>query len=82
LTDAHNVWLSVAAQEGIVGLLAFVSVVLFLLKGGGWFKSDASIHAGLTIAFIGAFLYQRLSGSFEDARHIWVLMGMLAAVKE
>ncbi len=82
LTDAHNVWLSVAGQEGIVGLLAFASVVLFLLKGIKWFNSDASIHAGLAIAFIGAFLYQGLSGSFEDARHIWVLMGMLAAVKE
>jgi O-antigen ligase len=82
LTDAHNVWLSVAAQEGIVGLMAFASVVLFLLKGIRWFKSNASIHSGLAIAFAGAFLYQGLSGSFEDARHIWVLMGMLAAVKE
>src|SRR5262245_4474058 len=82
LTDAHNVWLSVAGQEGVVGLLAFASIVLFLLKGTRWFKSDASIHTSLAIAFAGAFLYQGLSGSFEDARHIWVLMGLLAAVKE
>jgi O-antigen ligase len=82
LTDAHNVWLSVAGQEGIVGALALVSVVVFLLKGIRWFKSNASIHASLAMAFIGAFLYQGLSGSFEDARHIWVLIGMLAAVKE
>ena len=31
LTEAHNVWLSVAAQEGALGLLAFASLVGWLL---------------------------------------------------
>ena len=83
LTDAHNTWLSIAGQGGVVGLLAFTSILLYLarlfqpirLKGG----EGMVIKAGLTIAFIDAFLYQGLTGSFEDTRHLWVLIGALAA---
>jgi O-antigen ligase len=83
LTDAHNIWLSVAGQEGIVGLAALIGIVLFLGKGlksshGVW-ATDAVIRVGLAIAFVDAFLYQGLAGSYEDTRHLWVLMGLLAA---
>jgi len=30
----------------------------------------------------GGFLYPSLSGSFENTRHVWVLFGLLAAVRE
>ena len=33
-------------------------------------------------AFVGAFLYQGMAGSFEDARQMWLLMGMLAALAQ
>jgi carbon starvation protein CstA len=38
------------------------------------------IHLALSCALIGAFLYQGLSGSFEDARHLWILFGLLVGV--
>jgi O-antigen ligase len=86
LTDAHNTWLSIAGQTGFIGLLAFTSLVLYLLKGLGPLRISgqpgATIKTCLTIAFIDAFLYQSLTGSFEDMRHIWVLIGMLAAARE
>jgi hypothetical protein len=35
--------------------------------------------AALGAALCGALLFQGLTGAFEDTRHIWVLMGMMAA---
>jgi O-antigen ligase len=78
LTDAHNIYLNVLGQAGLVGLLAFV---VFLI-GVTWRCRFASgqMLAALSCAFIGVFLYQGLSGSFEDARHLWILIGILLAV--
>jgi O-antigen ligase len=83
LTDAHNIYLSVAGQEGIIGLAALIGILLFLGKGlksyQGVGSTEAVIKAGLAIAFVDAFLYQGLAGSYEDTRHLWVLIGLLAA---
>lgn len=85
LTDAHNSWLSVAGQEGLIGLLAFAGLTYFLIKGLLPLRLDGNPHTlirtGLCLAFIDAFLYQSLSGSFEDTRHLWVLFGMMAAAQ-
>lgn len=83
LTEAHNVFLSIAAQEGVVGLVAFSWLVVHLLRG--WYSR--SWHTGgagawpraFGCALVGSLLYQGLSGAFEDARHIWVLIGLLVA---
>jgi hypothetical protein len=86
LTDAHNIWLSVAGQEGIAGIAGLISVVLFLCIGlrspRGEESSYSVIRTGLAIAFLDAFLYQGLSGAFEDTRHLWVLIGLLAAAND
>lgn len=85
LTDAHNVWLSLLAQAGIVGLASFLAIVIFLLRGTRPLSLRNTRHvlqSGLTVAFVAGFLYQSVSGSFEDTRHVWVLIGLLAAVKE
>jgi putative inorganic carbon (hco3(-)) transporter len=37
------------------------------------------VPVALGIAFLGAFAYQGLGGSFEDARHLWLLFGLLIA---
>jgi hypothetical protein len=34
---------------------------------------------GLGLAFLNAFAYQGLTGSFEDASHLWVLLGLFLA---
>lgn len=83
LTDAHNTWLSVLAQEGIVGFAALVSIVVVLLRGTGFSMTSGErvLRTGLMVAFATGFLYQGFSGSFENTRHVWLLIGLLAASK-
>lgn len=83
LTDAHNTWLNVAAQSGIVGLSAVIALSFHVISRGkkaveavgefGW------TYRSLLIAFVSCFIVQGLVGSFEDSRHLWILMGLLMA---
>lgn len=86
LSDAHNTFLSVIVQNGFVGFAAFSLLIIFLLKRFLPFEfgtnPNAVIRTGLGIAFISAFLYQGLAGSYENARHLWVLIGLLAGFGE
>ena len=82
LTDAHNCFLSVAAQNGVIGLVAFLSIVTVVMRR--WWREIANskwptVLGALGIAFLCSFIYQGLTGSFEDARHLWVLIGMFLA---
>jgi hypothetical protein len=85
LTDAHNTWLSVMAQDGVVGLAALALVIVTLarrIKVPDLTAPPASIaRRGLELAFVGGFLYQTLSGSFENTRHVWVLMALVDAAQ-
>ena len=84
LLDAHNMWLNVLGQTGLFGLIAFLSLVVYLTTRCRFyfdkFGEPQFIHLALSCAFVGAFLYQGLSGSFEDARHLWILFGMLVGI--
>lgn len=84
LLDAHNVWLNVLGQTGLFGVTVFVLLSIFLITRCRFKFDNLSeqnlIHLALSCAFVGAFLYQGLSGSFEDARHLWILFGMLAGI--
>jgi putative inorganic carbon (hco3(-)) transporter len=81
LTDAHNSYLSIAVQCGVAGLLGLLLVTLAAARIARPFRFDGShsVTAALGIAFLGAFAYGGLSGSFEDARHLWLLYGLLVA---
>lgn len=78
LTDAHNLFLSLAAQTGLVGLtglmilIGYASLLTFANR-----HDKAALLLGLT--FLNGFVYQGLSGSFEDTRHLWVMLGLLIA---
>ncbi len=87
LTDAHNVVLSVAFQMGLLGLAA-LGLVLWRAAGPAvvelWrsLRREAAgppLARALAVAVIVAWLYHGLSGSFEDARHLWLLLGLLAS---
>jgi O-antigen ligase len=84
LGDAHNTFLSVASQTGFVGFTAFTLLLIFLLRTflPIRFERQTVIKTGLGFAFVTAFLYQGLAGSFEDARHLWVLIGLMASFGE
>ena len=81
LTDAHNSFLSVAAQTGILGLTALVAVTIHLITLGFALAKDEPLRYALAIGFLTAFVLQGLTGSFEDARHLWFLIGILIAAE-
>lgn len=82
VTDAHNVFLNVAVQCGAIGLVAVLALV-------GWVAlrlcplrlaaAGDALRVGLALAFLGAFAWQGLGGAFEDARHLWLLFGLILA---
>lgn len=84
LLDAHNVWLNILGQTGLFGLIAFLSLIVYLITRCRFyfdiFSEPRLIQIALSCTFVGAFLYQGLSGSFEDARHLWILFGMLVGI--
>ena len=83
---AHNTYLEILAELGIVGLALFVAIVVSI--AGGAIRSLGRISArspsaeltvrGL-IAVLSVFLtaYAFVSGTY--AKHIWLLVGVLAA---
>jgi O-antigen ligase len=84
LTDAHNTYLNIAAQCGLIGLLALLALLFWVLRNILPFRlgqdGDRDIlRVGLGFAFLNAFAYQGLGGSFEDSRHLWVLFGLILA---
>lgn len=74
LLDPHNSFVSVAAQMGLAGLTSFVALLGFML----WGNRDPTSRV-LAMALAGCWLYQGLTGSLEDSRHAWLLIGMLEA---
>jgi O-antigen ligase len=84
LLSAHNMYLSVAAQKGVAGLLALMALFIFVLRRGGWTMEGASgvVQAGLTIAFVQAVLYQGLGLPMETVRVTWIVIGLCCAAGE
>jgi O-antigen ligase len=82
-TDAHNMFLNLAAQCGVIGLLPLLLLIGKLVRQIlplrlGDQPSDV-LRMGLGSAFLNAFVYQGLAGSFEDTRHLWLLLGLFLA---
>jgi hypothetical protein len=84
--DAHQIWLSVAAQTGIVGLLAFFWLTVHVVRrlaARPWPTEGAgAVRTALAIAWLQAWLWQGLVGSFEDSRCLWLLLGLTLAASE
>jgi O-antigen ligase len=80
LTDAHNIFLNIAAQAGVVGLAGLMVLIGYAAR---LTFSDAgasrAIRLVLGLTFLNAFVYQGLGAGFEDTRHLWVLLGLLTA---
>ncbi len=86
LTDAHNIWLNVAGQAGIFGLLAIAAVTIYLccrvwqIRPGEKNDVISALRIALCIAFISSVFIQGLTGSFENARHLWVMFGIILSL--
>jgi O-antigen ligase len=84
LSDPHNVWLSVLVQSGVLGLATFVALIAYVWRCTRRTAADdeSAVYAKLALrsAFAGVLFFQGLSGSWENARHLWVLMGLMVSV--
>ena len=74
LGDAHNIVLNLGAQGGVVVVAAFLGLVVW----AWWSTREQGALWGGRSALLLAVAYLGLGGSFEDARVLWVLLGMLA----
>jgi hypothetical protein len=84
LTDAHNTFLSIASHDGLFGLATFCALLIFVLRKPNLQTSGkpyAVIHTAAWIGLVQALLYQGIAGSWEHTRHIWVLIGLVAALQ-
>jgi len=83
LADAHNTYISVLGETGLAGFLKFFCVVGFVVWGlkrrDSESEFDRTVKFCLLLAFADALFYQSLTGSYEDARHLWVLFGIAGA---
>jgi hypothetical protein len=79
--DAHNVFLNIGAQAGLVGLAGLAALIVAVAKRTGqWRLADGNRYVlPLGIAWLAAFCVQGLTGSYEDARHLWLLLGLWLA---
>ena len=79
--EAHNSWLNVAGQTGLLGLGAFMLLVAVIARRqhlaplpvpGPLRDLPAAVVAGLA----GAFLFHGLFTGAEEFRHLWALAGL------
>ena len=81
LTDAHNMFLNMMAQSGLVGL-AVIILLIAAVAVRTWplrLETGHVLPLGLGLAWLNGFVYQGLTGSYEDARHLWLLLGLVIA---
>lgn len=83
ITDAHNVALNVAAQAGAVGIAALTTLVVAIIRRLRFATDDAaelaSVRLAMGVALVSCLVIQGFAGSFENARHLWVLIGLIVA---
>lgn len=83
LSDAHNVFLSVAVQCGILGLGALVALIIHIVRRTLPLEAGRSsaglVRLAVGLGLLNGLVFQGLGGSFEDARHLWVALGLLLA---
>jgi hypothetical protein len=82
--EAHNVWLNVAAQVGLVGLVPFLALIGLVTRASVPRKAEGEPWTDVKIAaascLVAALYYHGFFGSFEDSRHYWFLFGVILAI--
>ena len=81
--EAHNAWLSVLGQAGVVGLGAFLWLLYEIARGWrahlGADSELLELRPALLGAVAGALLFHGVFGAVEEARHLWALFGLWVA---
>jgi O-antigen ligase len=89
VNHAHNLFLNIGAERGILGLLTFSAlvVVLFQTLRGVWTRarkfSDRTLAAGLIASFVAFLVHSMFDVSYYDYRILllfWLLLGVAACL--
>lgn len=83
LTDAHNTYISLLGETGIIGFAAFMAIIGFIVWSLYRMEPKKALYEAVRFYFLlalaDAFFFQSLTGSFEDSRHLWLFFGMAVA---
>jgi putative inorganic carbon (HCO3(-)) transporter len=89
LRHAHNIFLNMAAERGVIGLATFV-VIVWVLFRSLWravplarTRLDYALIAGLLATFAGYFVHSIFEVSYYDYKVLllfWILVGVAAVV--
>ncbi|MGH2724116.1 MAG: O-antigen ligase family protein [Actinomycetota bacterium] len=84
VAEAHNAWLSVAGQSGLVGLAAFVALLVVVARRMSLRPLPvpgplAGLPPALVAGAVGALLFHGMFAGAEEARHLWALFALAAA---
>ncbi len=78
---AHNTYLMVAAELGVIGLMAFAWLFLSVIRDAMRMDQRLALAIGRPIlAIVAATLIQGLVANVEHYRSLWIAMGLLAAI--
>ncbi len=76
--DAHNIYLQVAAELGIPGLLLFLAILYHIIRVG-WLASRDVIRLGLVGGIASLMVANFFSGTMDDTHimgNLWILTGL------
>ena len=83
---AHNTWLDIWAQLGLVPFLAFAGLLVVVLHAvrradtrAQQRAQSADPRAAVWIAILGAFILDTLTLDIEDFRHVWLTLALAMA---
>lgn len=85
---AHNIWLNMAAEGGVVGVLTFAGVLLASLASGWrWYRKSAPtgqsvLAAAALAATVGTLVHQLFDGTILSVHlgaGFWMLVGILTS---
>lgn len=78
--DAHNIFLKVLAENGIIGLLFFVAFLVVLLKPMiKYVTKEHCIFKNIMLAFLGTFFMNMTMNAFV-MEPFWILLALLVGV--
>ncbi len=75
LNDPHETFLSIGAQSGLPALMAFMLLLVLVIRARRTLAPSLALGVGL------CWILHGLSGSFEETRHVWALLGLLCVAE-
>lgn len=86
LTDTHNFYMKIAAEQGVIGIVLLALVLLRALSSGWrlYRGGQSTFHQGLGLGFIGCVTALAVSNIFGDrfsyfalGSYFWILWGVV-----